>query len=304
MRQYARPAAHFAQIAQRVFNVPLCIEPSKAEVVSAALHQRLGILSVQRLDSTVMGINEMKAMTDDAYRSSRSDKVFHLDHGIAVIPIVGTLLHKFGWLDPVSGMTGYDGILRKLRAALADNDVKAIWLDIDSPGGECAGLFATVREIGENAKAGSGTKPIWAYCNEMACSAAYAIASVCDKVYAPREAMIGSIGAVIMHADFSRRMEADGIRVTIIRGGERKARGNAYEELDDETLFQLQDAVEKTRREFAQYVAVGRNINVLKVLDTEANWFDGEKAYEIGLIDGIMDETEAWNSLVDQLTRG
>lgn len=303
MKQNARQPMHFGQIAQRLFNVPLAIEPTKAEVICAALHQRLGILQVERMDSTVMGVVDMKAMVDDAYRAGRSDKVFHMDSGVAVIPVTGTLLHRYGHLDPWSGCSGYDGIARKLRAALSDNDVRAIWLDIDSPGGEVSGLFALVREIAMSTQSETGGKPIWAYANEMACSAAYAIASVCDKVFAPKEAIVGSIGAIIMHTDFTEMLDANGIKVTMIRGGERKARGSAYEALDEATLTKLQEAVEKTRREFAGYVAMGRNLDVDAVLATEADWFDGEEANDLGLIDGVGDESEIWERLMRTLQR-
>lgn len=303
MKTNPRQPAHFGQIAQRMFNVPLCIEPNKAEIICAALHQRLGIMKVERLDSTVMGVVDMKAMVDDAYRQGRSDKVFHIDSGVAVIPVTGTLLHRYGHLDPWSGATGYDGIARKLRAALSDNDVRAIWLDIDSPGGEVSGLFALVREIAMSTQSETGGKPIWAYANEMACSAAYAIASVCDKVYAPKEAIVGSIGSIIMHTDFSEMLDENGIKVTMIRGGERKARGGPYEALDDATLSKLLDAVEKTRVEFAGYVAMGRNLDVDAVLATEADWFDGEEADDLGLIDGVGDEREIWDRLMRTLNR-
>ena len=127
---------NFELLAQRLFNVPLMIEPTKAEMICAALQQRLGIVKFDRIDGTTLGAAEMQALAGDARRSYGDDfKLYHMDGQIAVIPIEGTLVHKFGWLDPISGMTGYDGIARKLRAAMADNDVKAIWLDIDSPGG-------------------------------------------------------------------------------------------------------------------------------------------------------------------------
>lgn len=303
MKTNPRQPAHFGQIAQRMFNVPLCIEPNKAEIICAALHQRLGIMKVERLDSTVMGVVDMKSMVDDAYRQGRSDKVFHIDSGVAVIPVTGTLLHRYGHLDPWSGACGYDGIARKLRAALSDNDVRAIWLDIDSPGGEVSGLFALVREIAMSTQSETGGKPIWAYANEMACSAAYAIASVCDRVYAPKEAIVGSIGSIIMHTDFSEMLDENGIKVTMIRGGERKARGGPYEALDDATLNKLLDAVEKTRVEFAGYVAMGRNLDIDAVLATEADWFDGEEADDLGLIDGVGDEREIWDRLMRTLNR-
>lgn len=292
---------HFGQLAQRVFNVPLMIEETKAEVIAIALQQRLGIVSFERIDGTVLGAAEINAMSGDAYRKARGDKLFHVDDDIAVIPIDGTLVHKFGYLDPISGMTGYDGIARKLRAALNDQEIRAIWFDIDSPGGEVSGLFALVREIALSTRSETGGKPIWAFCNEQACSAAYAIASVCDRVYAPRDAVVGSIGAVVMHVDYSQMLSEAGVKVTMIRSAPRKARMGPYEPLDEESVTKLQAWVDETGREFAEMVAMGRGISVKAALDTEADWFTGEEGKALGLVDDVMDEREAWELLRQEI---
>ena len=60
------------------------------------------------------------------------DLIFQMADSVAVIPIRVTLVQRNG-LDPYSGMTGYDGLARKLEAAEADPDVRGIVFDIDSP---------------------------------------------------------------------------------------------------------------------------------------------------------------------------
>ncbi|PZU59822.1 MAG: serine peptidase [Sphingobium sp.] len=301
MRKPTETRRSFEHLAQRVFNVPLMIEPTKAEVIAAALQQRLGILKLDRLDSTSLDAVGMQALAGDARRSYENWKPFHADGQIAVIPVEGTLVHKFGWLDPMSGMTGYDGIARKLRAALADNDIRAIWLDIDSPGGEVPGCFALAHEIALATQTEGGDKPIWAYVNEQACSAAYALACVCDRVYGPADAMVGSIGAYVMHVDFTKMLDKEGIAVRIIRAGARKAKTGPYEKLDDPALTKLQDWVDDTRDRFADLVAMGRGLSVDYVLDTEADWFTGPDAVDLGLMDGLMGEQDAWNLLLEDI---
>lgn len=293
----------FEHLAQRVFNVPLMIEERKAEIICAALHQRLGIASLDRLDGTTLEASNMLALAGDARRSYDDWKPFHVDGEIAVIPVDGTLVHKFGWLDPTSGMTGYDGIGRKLRAALADDTVKAIWFDIDSPGGEVAGCFALAFEIAKASQSDGGKKPIWAYVNEQACSAAYALACVCDRIYGPADAVAGSIGSYVLHIDFSKAMDKAGMQATMIRAGARKARGNPYEGLDKETLAKLQAWVDDTRDRFAGLVAMGRQMKVTDVLATEGDWFTASDAVDLGLMDGILSEQDAWGQLLDQIKR-
>lgn len=295
----------FAHLAQRLFNVPLMLTETKAEIICAALQQRLGIAHFDKIDGTVLGATEMQSLASDARRSHGDDwKIFPMDAGIAVIQIDGTLVHKSGWVDPFSGMTGYDGIARKFRAAMADPDVKAIWLDIDSPGGETAGCFALAHEMAlatesENA----GGKPVWGYVNETACSAAYALASVCDRIYGPVDAIAGSIGCYVLHVDMTKAMDKNGLQVTMIRSGDLKARGGPYEGMDEQTYDKLQAWVDDTRVRFAELVAAGRRLNVKDVLATEGDWFQAADAVDLGLMDGILPEAEAWGLLEQHIQR-
>lgn len=291
------------RVAGQLFNVPLLIEPAKAEMIVCALHERLGIGTFERIDGTTLGALEMRAQADEAIAAGHSaNKLYPLDENVAVIEISGTLVHKYGYLDPRSGLTGYDGIARKLRAALEDRDVKAIWLDIDSPGGAVAGLFTLCEEIAMSTKS-EGGKPIWAYVNEQATSAAYAIASVCDKVFAPAEGVLGSIGCVVMHVDFSEALSSEGIKVEVIRAGKRKMRGNSVEPLDDPTRTKLQAWVDQTRERFAKMVAAGRRLSVQSIMATEADWFGGEESLRLGLCDGVMSEAQAWAKLQRSIKR-
>jgi capsid assembly protease len=293
-----------AHLAQRLFNVPLMIEPRKAEIIVCALQERLGVVTLDRIDGTTLGVAEMQATASEARRSYGEDwKPYPMMDDVAVIEISGTLVHKYGYLDPVSGMTGYDGIARKLRAAMADDAVRAIWLDVDSPGGEVAGCFALADEIAASTKS-EGGKPIWAYVNEQSCSAAYALTCVCDKVYAPADAVIGSIGAFVLHVDLTAALDKNGVKVTIVRAGDRKARTMPYEGLDPAAAEKLQDWVDETRGRFVKLVAAGRRLPVKAVNQTEADWYTANDALEHGLIDGILSETHAWAKLQRSLARG
>lgn len=116
----------------------------------------------------------------------------------------------------------YDGIRACFLQALNDSEVKAICLDIDSPGGEVAGCFDLVDEI----YAARGSKPVWAILSESAYSAAYALASAADKIILPRTGGVGSVGVIVMHVDWSQKIKNDGLQVTIITYGDRKAESN------------------------------------------------------------------------------
>src|SRR5262249_4909037 len=109
--------------------------------------------------------------------------------GIAVVPIHGTLVSRGSFLDAMSGLTSYDAIRASLRAALDDPAVRGIMLDIDSPGGEAARVFDLADEI----RAAAARKPVWAAANDMAASAAYAIAAAAQTVVVSRAGLVGSI---------------------------------------------------------------------------------------------------------------
>ncbi len=113
--------------------------------------------------------------------------------GVAIVPVVGPVFRRASMFTEVSGATSLDLLARDFHAAIANPDVTAVILDIDSPGGEANG----VNEFAEHVYAARGTKPIVAYVGGMAASAAYWIASACDEIVADATAEVGSIGTVI-----------------------------------------------------------------------------------------------------------
>ncbi|TMV59595.1 S49 family peptidase, partial [Thioclava sp. BHET1] len=167
-------------LSQRIFNTPVAILPSKAEVIIAALHERLGVMRPQAT-----------LFIDDEERSAPRSGYDSLG-GVAIIQVEGTLVQKNGYLRPYSGMTGYDGIRQNFLTALSDPAISAIAFNINSPGGEVSGCFDLVDEIYQ----ARGEKPIWAILDDCAFSAAYAIASACDRITVPRTGGVGSIGVV------------------------------------------------------------------------------------------------------------
>lgn len=296
---------NFAHVCSRLFNAPLMLRPEKAEMLVAALADRLGIAKLDRMDGSAMTLVEMNTAAADAVSGPRPDyRIYEVVNGVAIIPVDGTLVHKLGRVDPYSGMTGYDGIAAKLRQAREDSEVQAIWLDIDSPGGEVSGCFDLAAEIAAGSARGNGGKPVWAMVNEMACSAAYAIACAADKVYGTQTSISGSIGAYILYVDWTKMLAEEGIGVTFFRQFDLKARGSGLEDMDDETATKLQGSVNQTVDLFARHVAANRrSVSLKAVTDMRSQWFDAPQALEWGLIDGILSEVEAFAKLQRSLAR-
>lgn len=275
-------------LAQKLFNTPLAIHPQKAEVIVSSLTERLGITQIR---SAMME-------DDDEYfsRKARKDSGYDVLEGIAVIPVYGTLVQKLGTLRPYSGMTGYDGIRRVFLTAINDPEVKGICLDIDSPGGEVAGCFDLVDLI----YAERGKKPIHAILSENAFSAAYAIASAADKIYVPRTGGVGSVGVIVIHCDWSQRIKDDGLKVSIITYGNRKAESNPYVALSDEAQAAIQHDVDEMGHLFVSTVSRNRGLSETVIRNTQAACYLAAEGVQMGLADTVASPDVAFQELMKE----
>jgi len=277
-------------LAQRLFNTPLALHPRKAEVVMAALSERFGITRIN-------GPSMMWDDDDEFSRPARGrdrDKGYDMAGPVAVINIEGTLVQKSGHLRTYSGMTGYDGIRQAFLTAMTDESVKAIMLNVDSPGGEVAGCFDLVDEI-YNAR---GTKPIWSVLNESAYSAAYALASAADRIIVPRTGGVGSIGVIVMHCDWTQKIKDDGLSVSIITFGDRKAESNPYQKLSDRARDAIQQDVNTMGALFVSTVARNRGISEKTIRGTQAATFIAAEGVELGLADAVAPPDRAFRDLI------
>lgn len=272
-------------IAARIFNTPLAIEPRKAEAILNAIGPRLG---VDAINVTV----DAGAFLD--VESECDDKNYEVKGGVAIIPIHGTLVQRGAWIGAYSGMTSYWGVRKCFTEAMNDSAVKAVFLDVDSPGGEVSGLFDLVDDMSRRV----GEKPIHAHCNELSASAAYALTTVADHVSIPRTGTAGSVGVIIVHAEYSDYLRKEGVQVNIIRAGDHKAEGNPYEQLSKDARESLQGEVDYVREIFVKTVARNRGIDEKAIWDTEARVFTGPEAVRIGLADAVMSTNEAAAHLV------
>ncbi len=273
---------HHSQLAHRIFNRPHLVDPNYARVFVGALSDRLGIRSLVTADGTQLSDADLRSAAD-GYQSGRRSIVDSVE-GIAIIPIEGTLMHKYGHIDPFSGATGYDGVHAKLEEALDDPSIRGIVLDINSPGGEVSGCFDLADFIYEARQ----RKPIWALADEWAASAAYALASAADRVIAPRTAEIGSVGVLTMHVDQSQLVEEMGLDVTFIFAGDHKIDGNPFEPLPDTVRADIQSEIDAVYQIFVSTVARNRGLSEDAVRETEARVYNARDARSVSFVDEVM----------------
>jgi len=259
----------------------------------AIQREKLGVLAdilVARAEGEKLFSTEFAAAVSDA----RAKEVAETDGKIAVIPIYGVLANKMDAFSAMSGGTSYAGIRKALHSALSNEDVKAVVLDVDSPGGSVPGTEELSNEI--RAVRG-GEKPIIAQVNHLAASAAYWIAASADEIVVSPSGRAGSIGVYTAHDDISAALEKRGIKRTYISAGENKVEGNETEPLGKKTLAHIQDGVNRSYQRFVAAVAEGRGTTIGKVEDGfgQGRVFYAEALMDRGMVDRVatLDETLA-----------
>ena len=202
MSEIGRVMENYAHISARVLNQPLMLDPTYASVFFSALAGRLGIASLNDGAGEIM-LGERMRVSAASYSGNREARSYEVVNGVAVLPIEGTLVHKFGYMQPTSGMTGYDGILQRAAEAFTDSEVKGVLLDMNTPGGEVAGCFDTARAL--RTLADESGKPLWSLSCDRACSAGMALASVADRRLVTSTGVFGSVGVVIAHTSYEKQ---------------------------------------------------------------------------------------------------
>jgi signal peptide peptidase SppA len=264
-------------LAARVFNTPLLIARTKLDVILAVLGTRVGLPE------------SMAAVPVPASRPAPLDSG---PPGIAVIPVHGTLVRRTGGMDALSGLTSYEAIGAALGAALADSRVLGILLDVDSPGGEAAGVF----DLADRIAAARDEKPVWAMVSGEGFSAAYALASAASRVLLTRTAGVGSIGVIALHVDQSVKDAADGYRYTAIYAGDHKNDFSPHEPLSGEARSAIQTEVNRLHELFVDTVARNRGLSPEAIRNTQARLFFGDDAVRAGLADGLTSFSDAVES--------
>jgi len=263
---------HLPHIAARLFDCPLLIHPGKLHAIVAALAPRFGIDSPIDLP--------------DAYTTRfgmTAKGGYRVIDGIAVIDVFGLLAHRGGLQADSSYVQGYDAIAKSLDIALTDREVRAVILNVDSPGGEVSGAF----QLADQIRGARAVKPIHAVAGDLAASAGYLIASSAQTVSVSPSGQVGSIGAVTCHADLSGAMEKAGVKVTPIFAGAHKVDGNPYAPLPPEVAARIQADIDHYYAMFVAAVAESRALSPRAIRATEGAMYIGQNAVAAGLADRV-----------------
>jgi capsid assembly protease len=270
----------------RVFNTPLMISAPKLEALLLALPQVLAsrgttMLSEEDLDQ----------------RPSQNRRGYQMTPGgVAVLPVRGVLVRRPGQMTPDSTpLQSYDALSRSIQAAMADPKVKALLLDVDSPGGESS----AVMDLAQQVRSSTALKPIWSVANDAMFSAAYAIGSAAQRVWVTRTGGTGSIGVMALHADQSQADAKEGVRYTYVHAGDRKIDGNPHGPLVPEAKTRIQAEVDRLHGIFTSTVARHRGMKPEAVQEQQADLYFADDALAAGLADQVGTYEEARGALAE-----
>jgi len=190
---------------------------------------------------------------------------------IAIVRIKGVILDSEDTIDQVRRWT-------------KDEDVKAIILRINSPGG----AVAPSQEIYSAVIKASRKKPVIASMGTVAASGGYYIAAACKRIIADPGTLTGSIGVIMMFSNFQKLMEKVGLESVVLKSGKFKDTGSPYRPFTKEDRELLQGVISNIYIQFITDVASGRNMDIDDVRKlADGRVYTGKQALENSLVDQL-----------------
>lgn len=221
---------------------------------------------------------------------------------IAVLPLYGVLAQRTNALGEALGFVSLLRFSQALRAALADDSVGGLVLDIHSPGGSVYG----VAELAEEIYRARTRKPIFAVANSLAASGAYWIGSAVTEFYATPGGEAGSIGVVATYQNLGKALEREGIETTLVSAGKFKTEGNPFTPLGTDARQHMQSRVNEYYEHFVAAVAKHRRVTESTVRNGmgQGRLLDAQAAKAEGMVDGVATLDEVARRLAQRICQG
>jgi protease IV len=216
---------------------------------------------------------------------------------VAVIPIEGEIW-PFYALSYVPGVITPEMVETSMRQAEEDTAIEAVLVEINSPGG----LPVASERIAERLR--SSTLPVVGMIGDMGASGGYMIAAAADHLIASPMSMVGSIGVTMSYLEYSQQNEDSGIEYVELNSGEFKNAGDPNKPLTEEEREVFQRDLDDLHNEFVTLVSRYRDIPKEKVAElADGSTMNGNRALEVGLVDGLGARKEAREALATILAK-
>ncbi len=191
-------------------------------------------------------------------------------------------------------ITGDQAMIDLVDSIGKSEQVKALILRIDSPGGTTVGseaLYGALRKV-------AGKKPVVAVMDSVAASGGYITAIAADHIFARGNTITGSIGVIFSYPEVSKLLDSLGVKMEEIKSAELKAEPTPYKPLSDKVRAVTNEMVQDSFNWFVGLVAERRKMSdaQTRVL-ADGRVYSGRQAVKNGLIDGLGGEEDAVNWL-------
>lgn len=264
-------------------------EAVAAGLVDQVLHEEAVI---EKLKKT-LGIFEQDALREvelkDYLRATAPNSAKAGTPKVAVIFADGTIQGG----KSTDGVIGGETLMRALRQAREDKDIKAVVLRINSPGGSALVSDLISGEVTRLAN----EKPLVASMGDYAASGGYYIAAKCDKIFAQKNTITGSIGTFAILFNAKNMLDHKlGLTFDHVESHSHADLGNPVFPLTESEKQFLQARTERVYQTFLEVVKAGRDFETLEEVDEvgQGRVWSGERALALRLVD-------QWGSLEDAI---
>lgn len=201
---------------------------------------------------------------------------------IAVIPVQGVIQtdDQTEW-----GTSMVDEIKNALRTAADDDDVKAVVLAVDSPGGEVTASDILWNEVGKVRE----KKPVVVAMSSLAASGAYYLACAADWIVANETTFTGSIGVIIQSLNYEGLFDKVGLDAVVFKSGQFKDMLSGSRPMTPEEKAYVEQMVQQVYGRFLTIVADARKVPADELRDglADGRILTGKDAKEAGLVDQL-----------------
>jgi protease-4 len=208
---------------------------------------------------------------------------------LAIVHVGGPI--QFSNSPAVWSSTDAEDIAKKLHELSEDDDVKAIVLRINSPGGTVGSVQEISEEIGRCRAKG---KKVVASMGDVAASGGYYLAAASDHILANPGTITGSIGVILEFGNLEGLFQKVGLKVEVIKSGAHKDIGSPARPLTAEETRMLQASIDDAYAQFLDAVSQGRHLSHEQLKNiADGRIFTGRQAMQIGLVDELGNQEDA-----------
>jgi len=244
----------------------------------------MGLFVVKGALTTHVEDESTKKLTETVIGGTGTDKIL-------IIPLKGVITGQSSKKLFQEAPSIVDSVKRQLRQARDDNDIKAVILEINSPGGGITAsdiIYKKVLEFKEKTN-----KKVIVYMQDVAASGAYYISAAADKIISHPTTITGSIGVIMPLINIADLVEKYGIEDNSIKSGDMKSIGSPLKKMSEDERKVLRNIVDEMYTRFLNIIAVGRNMKIEDVRKlADGRIYTGKQALDNGLVDqlGYIDD--------------